>query len=84
MELQALSEFFYSSMISNTPTFVLERLYKIPLMSMKDTKMRYMCLAERLDTDLAFTLTSKSSRPLVDFLVREIGKKAKKALRKRK
>lgn len=43
-----------------------------------DTEIRSMCLTGRLDADLTSTLTSRSSRPLVDFLVREMGKRRRK------
>ncbi len=40
--------------------------------------MRSMCLTGPLDTDLTSTLTSRCSRPLVDSLVREMGKRQRK------
>lgn len=44
----------------------------------KVPQIRSMCLTGTLDTDLTSTLTSRSSRPLVDFLFREMGKKWRK------
>lgn len=75
MELQA---FFKVSFIQEGIQILPQRNFFLLFIWKAISQMRSMCLTGTLDTDLTSTLTSRSSRPLVDFLVREMGKRRRK------